>query len=112
VPVAGGPTVELTRRLRVRLADISEEGALLATEERLVSRMTGRLQVMLGFEPFEANVEIKRIQREGAAGLLAGVAMRPVDRRYREGLDQFLRRAEGHRSIGGRGYRPGQKDEG
>ena len=54
VQTLAGPELRLDKRVRVRLVDISAEGALLACDERVPPATVGRLRVALGNEPFEA----------------------------------------------------------
>ena len=93
VPVEGGPTLRVSRAIRVRMLDISAEGALLSAAEALPVKTTGRLRVTLGAEVFEADVVVRRVAM--AAEVLHGVTLVPVAHRDREALDQFLRRAGG-----------------
>jgi hypothetical protein len=93
VPVEHGPRLRVSRSVRVRLLDISADGALLAAAEALPVKTTGHLRVMLGSRMFEADVRVRRV----ATGLetLHGVTIVPVAHQDREALDQFLRRAGG-----------------
>jgi hypothetical protein len=94
VVVDGKHEFRLGRRLRVRVVDISASGALLAAEERLPVGTSGRLQISLGGNQFEGQLQIKREQPAGAAkGHLLGSVMTPSQPRHQEALDVFLRRA-------------------
>jgi len=88
------PEIRIGRRLRVRLLDISANGALLSIAERLPLGSRGRLQVLLAGNPFEATVEVRR-EEPAADGRsrLAGVTMASVPAAQQETLDEFLRRA-------------------
>jgi hypothetical protein len=92
----GKPELRLGRRVRVRVVDISASGVLLASDERLSVGTQGRLQLSLGGNQFEGQVEIRREQPgSGGEGYLLGAVVKPTQARYQEVLDQFLRRA-GH----------------
>jgi len=94
VAVEGKHEFRLGRRLRVRVVDISASGALLVADERLPVGSVGRLQISLGGNQFEGQVQIKREQPAGAEkGHLIGTVMTPSQPRHQEALDQFLRRA-------------------
>lgn len=95
VSLASGPGLTLTRRIRVRLVDISADGALLAADERVPIGAKGRLRLALGAEPFETEVEVVRADASPNWPHLLGVAMITSERRHRESLEHFLRRAGG-----------------
>ena len=84
VETPAGPVIRLDKRIRVRLVDISAEGALLACDER----------VALGSEPFEASVEIRREEPRAEPPTLLGTAIISVGRGSQDALDQFLRRSQ------------------
>ena len=94
VPMDGRPEIRIGRRLRVRLLDLSGNGALLSIDERLPLGSRGRLQLLLAGNPFEATVEVRR-EEPAADGRsrLAGVTMASVPALQQETLDEFLRRA-------------------
>jgi hypothetical protein len=84
--------------LRVRVVaqvlDLSAGGALLKSDQRLAVGSTGRLQVQLGGETFEATVEVSREQPAGnGRAHLVGVALKQVALAQQDVLDEFLRRA-------------------
>lgn len=93
VALEGRQEFRLARRVRVRIVDISAGGALLAADERLPIGSSGRLQVSLGGNQFEGQVEIKREQPAAGQGHLLGGMVTPSQPRHQEALDQFLRRA-------------------
>jgi len=94
VAVAGGYEFRASRRVRVRLLDISAAGALLATDERLPVGGQGRLRMLLGGTPFETMVEVRREESstEGR-GRAAGVWMVSMQPAQEDVLEEFLRRA-------------------
>jgi hypothetical protein len=94
VALEGIHEFRLARRVRVRIVDISAGGVLLAADERVPVGSVGRLQVSLGGNQFEGQVQIKREQPvlSGQGHLLGGVVT-PSQPRHQEALDQFLRRA-------------------
>jgi PilZ domain-containing protein len=82
------------RRIRVRLIDISANGALLATDERVPVGATGRMHLLLGTGAFETKVEVKREEASGnGRGRLLGVSMFAAQAMHQAMLDDFLRRA-------------------
>jgi c-di-GMP-binding flagellar brake protein YcgR len=94
VPMDGRPEFRIGRRLRVRLLDISANGALLSIDERLPIGSRARLQLLLAGNPFEAGVEVRREEpAEDGRSRLAGVTMASVPAAQQETLDEFLRRA-------------------
>jgi c-di-GMP-binding flagellar brake protein YcgR len=86
--------VRVARRYRVRLADVSDGGALLALEERLPAGARGRLRVAIGGTLVDAAIEV---ERETAAadgrGRLAGVSLEGLQPVQRAALAEFLARA-------------------
>ena len=94
VETAAGPELRLDKRLRVRLVDISADGALLACDERVPPGTVGRLRVALGSEPFEASVEIRREETQSEPPVLLGTVIVSVSRGSQDALDQFLRRSQ------------------
>jgi hypothetical protein len=96
---------KLGQRVRVRVVDISANGVLLASDERIPVGSTGRLEVSLGGSQFEAQMQIKREDRgDGGQGHLFGSAVAPSQPRYRDVLDQFLKRAGNWLRIAGRRF--------
>ncbi len=93
MPVEHGPRLRASRSVRVRLLDISADGALLGAAEALPVTTRGRLRVILGAKLFEADVQVRRLSVGAEA--LHGVTIVPAAHQDREALDQFLRRAGG-----------------
>lgn len=84
----------LGQRIRVRIVDISAGGVLLACDEPLAVGSTGRLQVSLGGSQFEGQVQVRREQpAPDGKGHWVGSALTAAQPRYRDVLDQFLKRA-------------------
>jgi hypothetical protein len=84
----------IARRIRVRLLDVSANGALVASDERLPVGITGRLRLFLGGTPFEGSVEVTRDEPSAAGrGRSAGVAIVSMQPAQRDTLEEFLRRA-------------------
>ena len=81
-------TVE--RTLRVKVMEISADGALLGTDEELPVGATGRLFTTLGGQRFEAQVSVRRVNADDRLPVLHGVVVVPADPRDREALDEFL----------------------
>ncbi len=82
------------QRIRVRIVDISAEGVLLAADEPLRVGSSGRLHLSLGGAQFEGQVLVKREQPAAdGKGHLFGAVLTPAEPRYRDVIDQFLKRA-------------------
>jgi hypothetical protein len=94
VVVNGKFELRAVRRIRVRLIDISANGALLATDQRVPVGATGRMHLLLGSGAFETSIEVKREEPSAnGRGRLLGVSMFAAQAMYQEMLDEFLRRA-------------------
>jgi hypothetical protein len=87
-----GPHMSLARSMRVRLMEVSADGALLAADETLPVAASGRLFTTFGGQRFEGEVNVRRVDA-GRTPVLHGVVVVPADRRDRDALDEFLRRA-------------------
>jgi hypothetical protein len=92
--VDGHYQLRAARRVRVRLLEISANGALLATDEPLPVGGKGRLRLLLGATPFETTVEVKR-ETPSADGRsrVAGVSIVSMPTAQQDALEEFLRRA-------------------
>ena len=92
--VAASTTLRTSRHLRVRLLDLSSNGALLEAPDRLTTGTKGRLRLALGPSTFEASVEVTR---QGSTvdgqGRVAGVSLAATAPGQQGILDDFLRRA-------------------
>ena len=86
------PYVSLGRTLRVKLMEISADGALLGAEEALPIHASGRLFVTLGGQRFEGEVHVRRVDANRSP-VLHGVVVVPADQRDREALEEFLKKA-------------------
>lgn len=94
IALDGGAELRVSRQVRVRLLDVSEGGALLASEEPLPVGATGRLRLVLGAEPFQTAVEVMREQAAAdGRGRAVGVVMVSMEAEQKDALDEFLRRA-------------------
>ena len=87
-----GPHMNVARTLRVQVMEISADGALLAADETLPVSASGRLFTTLGGQRFEGEVNVRRVEAAGTP-VLHGVIVVPADRRDRDALDEFLRKA-------------------
>ena len=94
VPMETGPRMNVARTLRVKVMEISADGALLAADDPLPVAQSGRLFTTLSGQRFEAAVNVRRVD-PGRTPVLHGVVVVPADRRDRDALDEFLRRAGG-----------------
>ena len=93
VTMAAGLEFRLSKRVSVRVVDISGSGALLAADERLAVGTRAWLQVPLGHRAFEAQVEVKRVDEQPDRPVLHGTVIVAIDRRNQQTLDDFLRPA-------------------
>jgi hypothetical protein len=84
----------LNRRLVVRLVDISERGALVASDEHLPVGTVAELRLALAGQPFKASVQIRRDQPGPDRTILLGAEILSADRPSHEALEQFLGRTE------------------
>jgi c-di-GMP-binding flagellar brake protein YcgR len=94
--VAVLPRCELraSRRVRVRLLDVSAGGALVAPEESLPAGIAGHLRLPLGGVTFETPITVGRDEAAPqAAGRRASLVMRSTPASQLDTLEEFLRRA-------------------
>lgn len=95
VAVDGAAECCLDLSMRVRVLDISVNGALLAAEVPLPVGEAARLRSTLGPNAFYTDIEVKRTAAlpadVGLCGL--GAAFLTMDERSRRSLEEFLRRA-------------------
>jgi hypothetical protein len=83
-------------RIRVRLLDISLDGALLAGDAHLPKGTITQVRLPLGPSPFSAAGEVRRVSEDrlGArAAATVAVAFRSMDEHSRRSLQDFVRRA-------------------
>lgn len=88
----GKPRISVDRTLRVKVMEISADGALLGADEELPVAATARLFTTLGGQRFEAQVSVRRVNADRLP-VLHGVVVVPADPRDREALDEFLRKS-------------------
>ena len=93
VPMTDGPNVGLPMGLTVRLVDISAGGVLLSSSQRMQVGQRARLRTTLGAEPFNVEIEVRRVAEGGPDGATRG--------RYRvgavfTGLDEAASRSVNH----------------
>ncbi|CAN5349787.1 hypothetical protein BH23ACI1_BH23ACI1_32150 [soil metagenome] len=91
--LASAPELRLNRRVVVRLVDISESGALVASDEHLPVGTTGQLRLALGGQPFQASVQVRRDQVGQDRAILLGTTIAPEGHSSQDVLEQFLRRS-------------------
>jgi hypothetical protein len=84
--------VTVGRALRVKVMEISGDGALLGADEVLPVHASGQFFTNLGGQRFEAQVNVRRVDRNRTP-VLHGVVVVPADRKDRDALDEFLRKA-------------------
>ena len=96
VPPASDCECRLPLRVRVRLLDISLEGALLAGDTQLPKGAATRLRLPLGHAAFDADGEVRRVaeaQISGQTAAAVAVAFVRMDEHSRRSLEEFVRRA-------------------
>ena len=87
-----GPRMTVGRTLRVKVMEISADGALLSADEPLPVHASGRLYTTLGGQRFEGEVNVRRVEADRTP-ILHGVVVVPADARDRDALGEFLRKA-------------------
>lgn len=93
VPMQEDQVIGLPVALTVRLVDISAGGVLLSSSQKLTIGQRARLQTTLGSDPFNVEVEVRRVADGGQEGAARG--------RYRIGavftsLDEAASRSVNH----------------
>ena len=68
VPMTDGRTIGLPMALTVRLVDISAGGVLLSSSQRMNIGQRARLRTTLGTDPFNVEIEVKRVAEGGLEG--------------------------------------------
>ncbi len=68
VPMNGSHTVDVPTALTVRLVDISTAGVLLASPQKLHVGQKAKLRTMLGNDPVNADIEVRRVADGGIEG--------------------------------------------
>lgn len=87
------PELRLGGTVRVRIVELSADGALLWTDEDVPSGTTGKVTVVLGGVPFEGYVAVTRQQPDNSShGNLLGVTLRACNPQQRRTLERFLDR--------------------
>jgi hypothetical protein len=92
VSLENGPHVTVGRTLRVKVMEISGDGALLGADEVLPVHASGQFFTNLGGQRFEAQVNVRRVDRNRTP-VLHGVVVVPADQRDHEALGDFLKKA-------------------
>jgi hypothetical protein len=93
VPMGADLSVGLPMALTVRLVDISAGGVLLSSSQKLNIGQRARLRTTLGADPFNVEIEVRRVAEGGPEGNGRG--------RYRVGaiftaLDEIANRSVSH----------------
>jgi len=93
VPMTDGRTIGLPMALTVRLVDISAGGILLSSSRPMTIGQRARLRTTLGTDPFNAEIEVRRVSEGGPEGNGRG--------RFRVGavftaLDEIANRSVSH----------------
>ncbi len=72
VPMKDDTTVGLPMGLTVRLVDISAVGVLLVSPQKLRVGQKARLRTTLGADPFNVDLEVRRVADVGSSGIARG----------------------------------------
>jgi hypothetical protein len=98
VAVAPGTEVGVPTGLTVRLLDISASGVLISSPQKMAVGQRARLQLTLGGEPLNVEVEVRRVAEGGtmmdAVGrsrFRLGAAFVDPDEYARRSVQHFLR---------------------
>ena len=96
VEILPRPEFRLARRVRVRLVDISQDGALVASDEAIGTGTTGQLRFPLGRGRFEALVVVNReeVQPPPQPSVLTATSVVSVEHESQELLEEFLGRSD------------------
>jgi hypothetical protein len=87
-----GLRMTLARAVRVKVVDISADGALLAVDGQLPVSASGRLFTTFAGQRFEGEINVRRVDAVRVP-VLHGVVIAPADAADRAALDEFLRKA-------------------
>ena len=68
VPMKDDQKVGLPMALTVRLVDISASGVLLSSSQKMNVGQRARLRATLGADPFNAEIEVRRVAEGGTDG--------------------------------------------
>jgi c-di-GMP-binding flagellar brake protein YcgR len=95
VSMADDQQVGLPMALTVRLVDISAGGVLLSSSQRLGIGQRARLHTTLGAEPFNAEVEVRRVaegshEGNGRGRFRIGAVFTALDDVSRRSVHHFL----------------------
>jgi len=95
IPVDAAVECRVDLRTRVRLVDISLNGALLAAELPLPAGVSAQLRSSLGAGSFQSSVQVKRTigLPTGVTANGLGTMFSSMDDRSRRSLEDFLRKA-------------------
>jgi len=93
VALTGELAMQLELLRRVRLLDISQNGALLESEASLPVGTVAQFRAPLAV-PFDARLVVRRLQeRDSDATAALGVEFMQVEDHSRQSLEQFLKKA-------------------
>ncbi len=95
VPMNGSHTVDVPSALTVRLVDISTAGVLISSPQRLRVGQKARLRTMLGNDPLNADIEVRRVAESGVetgtrGGFRIGAVFTGMDAASSRSVRHFL----------------------
>ena len=96
VPMRDGETVSVPTGLTVRLVDISANGVLFFSPQKLSLGQKARLRTTLGADPFNVDLEVRRVANGRSAGspgggYRIGAAFTAMDEASDRSVRRFLR---------------------
>ncbi len=95
VPLAPDHRVGVPLSVTVRLVDISTGGVLISSTQKLAIGQRARLHTTLGGQPFNVEVEVRRVADGGTEGngnghYRLGAVFTALDETARRSMHQFL----------------------
>ena len=95
VPIRDDQRVGLPMALTVRLVDISAGGVLLSSSQKMNIGQRARLRTTLGADPFNAEIEVRRVadgslEGNGRGRYRVGAVFTSLDAAATRSVDHFL----------------------
>jgi hypothetical protein len=95
VPMRDDRKIGLPMALTVRLVDISAGGVLLSSSQRMNIGQRARLRTTLGSDPFNAEIEVRRVAEGGVDGngrgrFRVGAVFTSLDETAKRSVSHFL----------------------
>ena len=95
VPMRDDQKVGLPTALTVRLVDISAGGVLISSSQKMNIGQRARLRTTLGADPFNAEIEVRRVAEAGSDGngrgrFRIGAVFTSLDEAAKRSVNHFL----------------------